>query len=545
MAKDTFQPFEFISNRTRLSGVIRGNADPETAFFASFLRWNWVRQGSYLILRGYIVNVNSAPLVSAEFAVPQGLSWHEALLELELEGNAPSSALAQLHIGIYALERGLSPEVAGFFMTRCLPQSAGKTRLSREQVRALADQILRTSLPALVSKAMLREIIGHLTRFDQVRLLMLLGREVWNPTILRQLPIFEPGKSVEDILYPGFLALCFPEFENITTLNINGTIVQLPARSSPERMLVFPQYLEWIVFHVPPSVLQHIHKRTFPVWSPFEAYLLFNDSDLDVLKNTAATLVRVAENQKRYVPQGDFFLRLPENIQHLIGVDTLRLIIDPNGIWVIPYAPDKDRYDQSFRYNPYTPARLSPAICGSGYREILDVILSALWHDLLTGGNSSLSPHPTPRPYRAVSPASHASTARPQRGQTPVYTPLRRRTETISIEGWHSWGSDEERRIIQRRAHQVRGFLRRLPHGQRPSEQAIDNALFYGLIVPDGYTFVRPHVRGRQSGETTPVEIRTRGLATALITLTNLKPSIENPPTSALEDAQNVSMAPL
>jgi hypothetical protein len=523
--------------------MLRGNADPETAFFASFLRWNWVRQGNYLILRGHIINATSAPLVSVDFTIPQGLSWREALLELELETNAPPSALAQLHVGIYALEKGLPPEVAGFFMTRCLPKAGGRTRLSREQVRALADQILKTSLPALASKTMLQEKIGHLTRFDQVRLLMLLGREVWNPTILRQLPIFEPGKSVEDILYPGFLALCFPEFENITTLDVNGITVQLPARPSPERMLVFPQYLEWIIFHVPPSILQHIHKRTFPVWSPFEAYLLFNDDDLDVLKSTAATLIRIAESQKRYVPQGDFFLHLPENIQSLIGVDTLRLIVDPNGIWVVPYNPDKDRYGQSFRYNPHAPDHLSPAICGTGYREILDVILSALWHDLLTGGHSGLYPHPTPRPYRAVSPASHASTTRSQRAQTPVYSPLRRRTETITIEGWHAWGSDEERRIIQRRAHQVRGFLRRLPHGQRPSEQALDNALFYGLIVPDGYTFVRPHVRGRQAGDTNPVEIRTRGLATALITLTNLKPSIENPPTSALEGVQNASTA--
>jgi len=49
-----------------------------------------------------------------------------------------------------------------------------------------------------------------------------------------------------------------------------------------------------------------------------------------------------------------------------------------------------------------------------------------------------------------------------------------------------------------RRAYQVSGHFRRLLPGQKPSEEAQENALLYaGLIfLPEGFTFVRPHVRG-------------------------------------------------
>ena len=46
------------------------------------------------------------------------------------------------------------------------------------------------------------------------------------------------------------------------------------------------------------------------------------------------------------------------------------------------------------------------------------------------------------------------------------------------------------------RAHQVGAFVRRLPVGWRASEAASRDAAAFGLQVPDGATFVRPHWRG-------------------------------------------------
>ena len=72
------------------------------------------------------------------------------------------------------------------------------------------------------------------------------------------------------------------------------------------------------------------------------------------------------------------------------------------------------------------------------------------------------------------------------------------------------WGSGEEREHILRRAHQVRGFLRRLSPRHRASELAREFARAAGLVLPDGTTYVRPHMRGGAApGE--PV-VRARGL---------------------------------
>ncbi|MEM2493684.1 MAG: hypothetical protein QXE23_09125, partial [Nitrososphaerota archaeon] len=64
------------------------------------------------------------------------------------------------------------------------------------------------------------------------------------------------------------------------------------------------------------------------------------------------------------------------------------------------------------------------------------------------------------------------------------------------------WGEREERERIARAAHAVRGHLRRLPPGWKPSEEARAIAMGFGVVVPDGFTFVRPHMRGgRKEGE--------------------------------------------
>jgi hypothetical protein len=50
---------------------------------------------------------------------------------------------------------------------------------------------------------------------------------------------------------------------------------------------------------------------------------------------------------------------------------------------------------------------------------------------------------------------------------------------------------------ITHRSHQVAGFLRQLPAGWNPSDEARKAAGQYGFILPEGgFTFVRPHSRG-------------------------------------------------
>jgi len=78
--------------------------------------------------------------------------------------------------------------------------------------------------------------------------------------------------------------------------------------------------------------------------------------------------------------------------------------------------------------------------------------------------------------------------------------------------------------VIRVRTHGVRGHLRRLPAGWKASQEAKEIAQGFGVLVPDGFTFVRPHVRGHGDGgdqSTAPAEIivQARGLASVMMLL--------------------------
>jgi hypothetical protein len=65
----------------------------------------------------------------------------------------------------------------------------------------------------------------------------------------------------------------------------------------------------------------------------------------------------------------------------------------------------------------------------------------------------------------------------------------------------YEWSTSEERERMVRVAHAVRGHLRRLPEGWKRSAEAEQMAADFGVVLPEGHTFVRPHVT---SGEALP-----------------------------------------
>lgn len=85
---------------------------------------------------------------------------------------------------------------------------------------------------------------------------------------------------------------------------------------------------------------------------------------------------------------------------------------------------------------------------------------------------------------------------------------------SIHYSGHREWGTAEERDIITRRSHGVRGHLRELPEGWQRSEAAEGEAREWGFVLPEGYTFVRPHVRGGHDHDPAPIVARARGLQT-------------------------------
>ena len=77
-----------------------------------------------------------------------------------------------------------------------------------------------------------------------------------------------------------------------------------------------------------------------------------------------------------------------------------------------------------------------------------------------------------------------------------------------------SAGTPEDREIVTRRSHGVRGHLRQLPEAWSSSLAAEGEAREWGFVLPDGYTFVRPHVRGGHDHDPAPVIAKARGLQT-------------------------------
>lgn len=62
--------------------------------------------------------------------------------------------------------------------------------------------------------------------------------------------------------------------------------------------------------------------------------------------------------------------------------------------------------------------------------------------------------------------------------------------------------------------------MRRLAENWKRSSEAEETARAYGIVLPDGFTFVRPFLRGGDENEEEPsaprIVIRSRGLASLI-----------------------------
>jgi len=217
---------------------------------------------------------------------------------------------------------------------------------------------------------------------------------------------------------------------------------------------------------------------------------------LSLLEGMTSMFLREAEQNAFYVPFGSFRLSLPEDLKalHDAGINAFTVVADPQGLWVRIL---NQQYGEVFRWQ--SDRGLRSVMIPTGYVVLFNAVLAALWRDLCVAGEEAL-PEDTPaQPITSVNNfdtelvnASPAARRRSSMRRIRVL-PKRRR---LSLKGSHQWGTPLEHEAIRQRAHGVRGHLRRLHEGWKPSKQAKEIASEFGLSVPDGFTFVRPHVRG-------------------------------------------------
>lgn len=507
---------EIDSQMDALSHVIGELTVPSTASAAQNeliydISWRKTLHGATSVLIGESKSL-LAPVIQFEYT---GDDWRAALIDLEQEkgDEIPPPIIAMLYAALYSFEKYGKSIAPTLFVAFISPKKHGKSRLSAKDVQRVAENLLKNNPNALVDTHALEHAVGDLCAFDQMRVLFQIARRIWDIDVIERIAPYLVKKKLEGVT--AILAFVFlSEKWMAGTIEFKGKKMQIPFPAySPVRMFVYPQLIEWAYNRLDPNLLDRIYRGIMPGWAPLTEDLPIEAHARETIRHAADTLVRLAEQQKRFAPQGDFFLKIPKPIAGVLGVDSIRILVDPLGMWVFPYNPNSQKYGLSFRYQSNREQRILLTTCDEGHASLLDLMLSALWYDLAVGGKETLRPpsrtrEPTGSPAKEIRGASE--------GQPPVYRLQTRAPTHISLSGWLDWGDEEEHERIQRRAHHVRGFIRSLPPGWRASEEAIQNAAAFGIIVPDGYTFVRPHVRGQKHSEEPLPEIRSRGLATAI-----------------------------
>lgn len=248
-------------------------------------------------------------------------------------------------------------------------------------------------------------------------------------------------------------------------------------------------------------------------WPPPQAALLRGwphpgerAADPELARGLFRALMATAEREGRYAPAGRFRVLAPDlPLFRRLGVRAIRIAADPRGLWVRPVGEEGE--GEIFRLDVELPPRPDlledPAWLAAA---------AALWHDLRVG-----VPRAPRRREGGGEEAAPAEEGGPKggegRGERPVALPrpfaIREPPgSSIGLPGQPDkepeaeWGEAAERARLVRAAHAVRGHLRRLPPGRQPSEEAREIAASFGVVVPEGFTFVRPHVRGgRKEGE--------------------------------------------
>lgn len=260
------------------------------------------------------------------------------------------------------------------------------------------------------------------------------------------------------------------------------------------------------------------------------AYDKYISPNYDIEKGDAFARQMVLQSRlaQEYVPYGSFRFAVPSGTIFM-GIQEVAVWTDGVSIWVM-LSPGGHivHWTPSDSTNPVRDSWLG---FSDRFASALNLFLSALWMDLSTVSQDAF---PKIKHAPAAVGSGEGKSRHRHKSKNPlvgisssaVHHPLtlpRRKLSTY--QGTYKWGEDDVVTRIKKRAHLVSGFLRQLPPGWQRSLRALDRAKeFNFLVIPDGYTFVAPHLRGVKGEEDAPVPsavetekpIRVKGLATLL-----------------------------
>lgn len=405
------------------------------------------------------------------------------------------------------------------------PTTDSETEHDNSEIENLADRVATYLVESLIEGT---EALDELHAqspagsVDRAHLWLAVGRRLWRPDMLRRIG---HRLSLKAISASGLgLTLTWAMQAHVFLLPLgtstslgNGVEVRTP-NVRKGRGACVRQALELAAGDISSEALLWLSRGTLPLgWTTIG--VRYDDDeetpptpDRDMATALSRQFLREAKREAVYAPTGAFIVDVPDDL-HLSawGVRRLKIWCEPDCLWC-GVVDDDEELSCIFQWSPGSPLR--SWLPHELIKPALQATLAALWRDLRIAGEDVFPAYGSARSKWR----QRQSTSRRTRKRLPT-------KKRYMLEDRRTWGSKEEHDAIRRRAHGVRGHLRQLPEGWQRSEDAVELARAHSLSLPDGFTFVRPHVRGGKNGDEAEVPeatiVQAQGLS-SLVTLLGL-----------------------
>ena len=373
---------------------------------------------------------------------------------------------------------------------------------------------------------------GDMTGVDIARFLLMIAPRVlsteWfekpdvlvHAVLLTLDPDDEPtiqDDGTESLPFPWFYYLAQVHVALTLSITLNGVRVQMDDSDPASIVWGWALWAMMAVQDIPPDVIEKLlRNKLAPAVTPKTRL------PADGLYALIEALIDDGQENAHYIPYGTFAVMLPQDV--LDAQINSQNVMTGLRIYVTPEKPDTVWFRMAFGDRLEPKGLILKWVARTGEntpndRNLsndvtwLSAILAAIWRDLRVAGPDALSTAKGKQPKSGRSSRRRRSS---HIAKTPVRTlPRRRHDRGYEISGVREWGTPEARERARRRAHYVSGFIRRLPYGYHRSEAAYQSALEYGIVLPEGYTWVRPHVRGGDDTEVDSLPL-IRGLSTLI-----------------------------
>ncbi len=344
-----------------------------------------------------------------------------------------------------------------------------------------------------------------------------LGKCLWTPTALRASGWVFDSREQHIGLTRFFSHLADYWISLVSFEQIDFTAAGMEIRYNNDGdgppLGLWKQAIEFEFWQISPEALRYL-QRWQHVSKTTDRVLIAKGYDPAYGNALAEKLLSEAHQNCAYVPSGAFRTVLPAGMP-IAGIEELCIWAEKNRLWVLPRP-----YGSIFCWYPDIETTMLK--CGRQPDELSAwrLILSALWHDLVTEGTKVIVRTSDEQPAPGIHRVECKSHKRHRRSRPNTHVLRLPSQRVIYMDGVHTWGTPEEIEKIQRQAHQVRGHRRKLLPGQKRSVYAQENAQRFNFIVPDGYTFVKPYQTGLSDPDAPAAKetpILARGLASLML----------------------------